>query len=265
MTARGFIFDLDGVIWHGDRPVGGAAAAISELRRRGLRVAFCTNNATLHRRDVAAKLARLGVPASEADVATGGSLAAAIAFERWGRGPVYTIGEQGLRQELEEAGLELTQDGCRARAVVLGLDRGFSFDMARDAHRAILAGAHFLATNPDVLLPETDGGSCPGAGGLIALLETSTGKRAECHGKPSPRLFEAVGRAWSVPAGDIVAVGDRIATDVVAANRYGCVSALVLTGVTSRAEAEAQSGERRPRIIVETLDELLESPLAAPS
>lgn len=258
MTKHGVIFDLDGVIWHGDRPVDGAADAIAALRRMGLRVAFCTNNATLHRRDVAAKLTRLGVSASESDVATSGSLAAALAAERWGEGPVYLIGEQGLRSELSEAGLREAEDGAAAKAVILGLDRDFTFAKAKAAHRAILGGAHFLATNPDVLLPETDGGSCPGAGGLIALLETSTGVRAECHGKPSPRLFEAVAHAWGVDAGGMVAVGDRIATDVVAANRFGCVSALVLTGVTTRAEAEAQSDERRPGVIVETLDRLVE-------
>lgn len=253
MLRCGFVFDLDGVIWQGDLPIPGAAEAILALRRRGTHTVFCTNNSTLHRRDVAGKLTRLGIPTAPEDVYSAASLAASLLREREGSPRVFVIGEAGLRSELAEAGLPLVEDHERARWVVLGLDRQVTFDRIRQAHRAIMGGAGFLATNPDDLLPETDGGSCPGAGGLTALLERSTGRQAECYGKPDPMLFRHIGRERGWEPGAMVAVGDRLDTDILAANRFGCLSVLVLTGVTSPEALAAAPADRAPAVVVESL------------
>jgi phosphoglycolate/pyridoxal phosphate phosphatase family enzyme len=253
MPRSAFVFDLDGVLWQGDIPIPGAPEAVAALRQRGIHVTFCTNNSTLHRLEVARKLARLGIPAGVEDVFSAGSFAATLLRERDGSPPVFLIGEEGLRSELTDEGIPLTEDWREARWVVLGLDRGIDFARIRSAHRALMAGAGFLATNPDDLLPETDGGSCPGAGALTALLERSSGRRAECHGKPDPALFAHIAERNGWSPSEMVAVGDRLDTDILAANRFGCLSALVLTGVTDRARAGAAEGQYAPNVVLEAL------------
>lgn len=255
MPRKGFVFDLDGVVWQGDAPITGAAEALTALRQRGVHLIFCTNNSTLHRRDVAAKLTRLVLPVEVGDVFTSGSLAARLLAEREGSPPTLVVGEAGFRAELVEAGVPITEDPNEARWLALGLDRTVDFARLRQAHRALVRGAGFLAANPDTLLPETDGGSCPGAGALTALLERSSGRVAECHGKPSPALLEEIARAHGWRREDMVAVGDRLDTDVLAARRFGCLAVLVLTGVCTRAEAEAASDDERPDIVREALAE----------
>lgn len=250
------IFDLDGVLWRGDVPIDGAAATVAELRRRGLRVGFCTNNSTRHRRDVAAKLRALGFPAEEHDVLTAGALAAEIVASRHPGAPAYVIGEAGLLDELVEAGVSVTGDYGRAGVVVVGWDRAISFEKLRAAHRAITGGAVFFATNRDPRFPEQDGGSAPGCGALTAALERSTGVTAECHGKPSPSLLASFARAWGVAPSEVHCVGDQLMTDIAAANRFGGTSVLVLTGVTTREAAEAAEGELRPDVILESVAEL---------
>ncbi len=253
MPRKGYVFDLDGVIWLGDSPVPGASRAVEALRARGFRTLFCTNNSTLHRRDVAAKLARVGIETPLEDVVSAGSMAATVLREREGAPPVFLIGEQGLRAELEEGGIPLTERPSEAAWVVVGLDRQITFERLRQAHRAIVGGARFLATNPDTLLPETDGGSCPGCGALTALLERSTGVRPLCYGKPDPSLFAHIARRHGWGAEEMAAVGDRLDTDILAANRFGCLSILVLTGCTSRAEALAAPRDVAPGVILDSL------------
>jgi HAD superfamily hydrolase (TIGR01450 family) len=256
MSPSSVIFDLDGVLWWGDQPMPDAAAVVARLRSGGFRVGFCTNNSTRHRRDVAAKLTRLGMPATPDDVLTAGALAAAIVSKRYPGRPVLCVGEDGLRSELAEVGVALAEDPGEATAVVLGLDRSVDFARLRDAHRAIVAGAAFIATNPDVTLPEDDGGSCPGCGALIAALERSTGVRAECLGKPEPTLFSHCASRWGVHPADVAIVGDRLDTDIVAANRFGGMGILALTGMTSLDAATASTGESRPCAIIESLADL---------
>jgi len=250
------IFDLDGVLWRGDAPIEGAAETVAELRRRGLRIGFCTNNSTRHRRDVAAKLRSVGFPANEEDVLTAGALAAEIVAARHPGVAAYVIGEAGLADELAEAGVPVTSDYGVAGVVVVGWDRAISFEKLRAAHRAIVGGAAFFATNPDPRFPEEDGGSAPGCGALTVALERSTGVTAECHGKPSPSLFLSFARAWGVEPADVHCVGDQLVTDIAAANRFGGTSVLVLTGVTTRGAAEAAVGESRPDVVLESVAEL---------
>lgn len=253
---RAAIFDLDGVLWRGDVPIEGAVATVGALRRLGISVGFCTNNSSRHRRQVAAKLRMLGFEAGERDVLTAGALTARLVASRYPSASTYVIGERGLLEELAEAGVSVTEDYRSAGVVVVGWDRAISWAKLRAAHRAIMAGAAFFATNPDPRYPEEDGGSAPGCGALAAALERSTGVTAECHGKPSPSLFESLARAWGVAASEVHCVGDQLVTDIAAANRFGGTSVLVLTGVTTREAAEAAEGELRPDVILDSVAEL---------
>ncbi len=258
MAVRGVIFDLDGVLWRGRSVIEGAPEAVDTLRRAGLRIGFCTNNSTKHRRDVAAKLTSLAIPAEPSEVLTAGALAAALLAQEWPGRPVLMIGEEGLRSELLEAGVVLTDDPALADVVAMGWDRNITFDKYRRAHRAIARGAHFLITNPDLTFPEEDGGFAPGCGGLSATLVASTGVRPECHGKPEPALFESLAATWGLGPSEVAAVGDRLDTDVGAARRFGCLSVLVLSGVTTPSDLEGLSLEVRPDVVLASVRELPE-------
>jgi 4-nitrophenyl phosphatase len=252
----GVIFDLDGVLWRGSLAIDGAADAVRRLREGGLWTGFCTNNSTKHRSAVAAQLEAIGIPAELDEVLTAGRLAASILAERRPGQPVLCVGEEGLVRELAEARVTLTDDPDAAAVVLMGWDRAINFDKYRRAHRAIVRGAHFMTTNPDLTFPEEDGGSAPGCGGLSAVLVASTGVRPECHGKPQPTLFEGFAEAWGLGAEGIAAVGDRLDTDIAAANAFGCLSVLTLTGVTTRDDAEAVEPPARPDEIIDSVADL---------
>ncbi|MGI6352675.1 MAG: HAD-IIA family hydrolase [Armatimonadota bacterium] len=256
MTVRGVIFDLDGVLWRGRLPIEGAAETLATLRREGFRVAFCTNNSTRHRSEVAEKLRSMGMPAEADEVFTAGALAASIIARDWQGRPVLMVGEAGLRRELTEAGVELTDDPDVAGLVVMGWDREISFDKYRRAHRAIEAGAHFLATNPDLTFPEADGGSAPGCGGLSAVLVASTGVQPECHGKPDPALFASIAAEWGLEPHQVGAVGDRLDTDLGAARRFGCLGILVLSGVTTQVDLDGLDAASKPDVVLASVVEL---------
>ena len=234
-----FLLDLDGVLYRGDEALPGAAGALAELRARGRRIAFLTNNSARTPEGVAEKLTSVGIPASPDEVVT----SALVTAERI-RGAVasaYVIGEAGLRAALAEAGIEvLGGEPERADAVVIGWDRSVDYDRLRVAAVLVGAGARLVATNTDASYPAPGGQEWPGAGAIVAAVETATGMRAESFGKPAPALFEAA--MERVATRRALVVGDRLETDVAGAVAAGLDAALVLTGaatIASLAEHDA--------------------------
>jgi glycerol 3-phosphatase-2 len=225
-----FILDLDGVVYRGDEPVPGAAEAITALRERGRRIVFLTNNSARTPEMVAEKLARLRISSDPEEVVTSAQAAATLVADTVGLpATAFVIGEEGVRRALTEAGLEVL-DGRpdRADVVVVGWDRGADYDKLRRAALLVQRGARLVATNADASYPAPGGELWPGAGALLASVETTTGARAEVAGKPHRPLFdEAVRRAKTSRA---LVVGDRIETDVEGAVRSGLDAALVLSG-----------------------------------
>jgi len=227
------VFDLDGVIYLGDQVIPAAPETLEGVRGLGVRVGFVTNNAVRPASAVADKLNRLGVKASAEEVLT-----SADAVVRLLGGPaglhdrhVLALGGPGLRGALEDAGARLLGPGDwrAAELVVAGLDPELSYDKVRAATLAIAAGARFVGSNADASLP-TPEGPWPGAGSVLALLETATGVRPAVAGKPEPALFEAA--AARLAAAPILMVGDRDDTDLAGAKALGWDVALVLTGAT---------------------------------
>ena len=242
-TLRGLLIDLDGVVYTGREPIAGAAAFLTEARTRGLRFLLVTNNSTTSPELVAERLKSMHVDIHPREVLTSAQAAAAYvrdhAPERGKR--VRIIGEAGLRQAAEEEGLSIVEDGeASSDWVIAGLDRGFTYDKLTGATRAIMAGARFVATNADALLPVEGGRVLPGAGTIIAAIQTATAVEPVVVGKPEPGLFEHGLRRLGGLSGDQVAmVGDRLDTDVVGGRRAGLRTILVLSGVTGAAEAAA--------------------------
>lgn len=224
------ILDLDGCVWIGGEAVAGSVEAIAALRAAGKAVAFATNNGWHATEDHVAKLWGLGVQASLADVVTvGGAMQHLLAETRSGR-PAFVIGTHAMRTHVAEAGLKVmngTDMAARAEVVVVSGTDDVTYADLRAATLAVGRGADLLATGRDPTLPMPEG-HWPGTGALLAAVETATGRRAEIVGKPSPRLFHtAVDRLGD---GRTLVVGDRLDSDIAAADAAGLDGALVLTG-----------------------------------
>ncbi|MGZ5318765.1 MAG: HAD-IIA family hydrolase [Actinomycetota bacterium] len=232
-----FLFDLDGVLYRGDEPVPGAPEVVAALRALGKGIAFVTNNSSRTPETVVARLRSVGIPADPGEVETSALTTAALLAER-GVPDAYVIGGEGVRRALAEAGISVLEgEPGTAGAVVVGFDPEVDYGTLRRASLLVQAGVPFIATNPDASFPAGNGERWPGAGALVAAVETTTGIRAEVIGKPNaPILRAALARAGG---GRPLMIGDRLDTDIAGAVTMGWPSFLVLTGISSRGDIPA--------------------------
>ena len=228
------LFDLDGVLYRGGHPIPHAAGSVARLRALGKRVAFVTNNSSRTPDAVAGRLRDVGVAASVEEVETS-ALATADLLAARSIARAFVVGGDGLRTALRDAGVGVVDAAGTPDAVVVGFDPEVTYERLRDASVLVAGGALFIGSNPDASFPAADGRNWPGAGALIAAIETTTGARAEIVGKPHPPLLRAA--AERVGGARPLVVGDRIDTDIEGATALGWDSALVLTGVSTREEA----------------------------
>jgi 4-nitrophenyl phosphatase len=223
----GWVFDLDGVIWLGDEPIAGARDAVATLRAGGAEVLFVTNMSALPVGEVEAKLARHGIDGTGRVVTS--AIAAASLLEPGTRAVVCA--GPGVREALEARGVTVVAGGP-ADAVVVGYHRDFDYERMTVAARAVWGGARLIGTNDDATYPTPDG-LVPGGGAILASIATATGVTPEVAGKPHAAICDLVRRRLG-PTG--VMVGDRPDTDGGFARALGYRFALVLTGVTTRAD-----------------------------
>jgi len=232
-----FLFDLDGVLYRGDEAVPGAPETVAALRELGKGIAFVTNNSSKTPEAVAARLIGVGIRAVPGEVETSALTTAALLEER-GVSDAYVIGGEGIRRALSDAGIVvLDDDPTTAGAVVVGFDPEVDYAKLRRASLLVQAGVPFIATNPDASFPAASGERWPGAGALVAAVETTAGVRAEVVGKPNaPILRAALARAGG---GRPLMVGDRLDTDIAGAVTMGWPSFLVLTGISTREDVRS--------------------------
>jgi 4-nitrophenyl phosphatase len=237
LDVRGLLIDLDGVVYTGSQAIPGAPEFVGQARRRGLAFLLVTNNSTTSPEQVAERLAGMGVQVEPAEILT--SAQAAMAYvrahseDRTRR--VLVVGEAGLTSAAEGEGLELARDGAEADWVVAGLDRSFDYQKLARATRAIRAGARFVASNADALLPIEGGDVLPGAGSIVAAIRAATGVEPVVVGKPEPAMFEAgLLKLGGLQPGQVAMVGDRLDTDIAGGHAAGLRTILVLSGVTTR-------------------------------
>ncbi len=250
----GYIIDLDGTIYLGDRVVRGATGALAELRARGRKVVFLSNKPLESRSTYAEKLSRMGIPASESDVLSSSFVLARHMAKVAPRAWVFAVGEPPLLEELERAGLRITEDPSRIEHVIAAFDRTFDYRKLNLAFQALRRGAGFWATNPDRTCP-VDGGEIPDAAGVIAALEATTGRSVErVAGKPSSLMAETALSVLGLTSGSCAMVGDRLETDIRMANQACLISILVLSGVTRREDLPTASD--RPDHVLESIAEL---------
>ena len=247
------LFDLDGVLYRGDEPVPAAPPTLARLREGGIRLVFLTNNSARTPEQVAEKLRAIGIEADPAEVVTSALATAELLAERGG-GRAFVIGQDGVREALAGAGIEVIDgDPETADLVVVGFDGGATYAKFKTACLLVQRGAKLVATNGDASYPAADG-LWPGAGALLSVITTTTGAEPEIVGKPYAPLFEAGLRRGG--GGRPLVIGDRLDTDIEGASRLGWDTMLVLTGVSGRADVEATG--IRPTLIADDVAALLE-------
>jgi HAD superfamily hydrolase (TIGR01450 family) len=235
------LLDLDGCVWIEDTCIPGSPEALAELRAAGKTIAFVTNDGLRSPEEYVRKLWSLGLRASLEEIVTVG---AAIQYALAGRLPgatAYVIGSAAIFRHVSESGYRIVNGTDRATiadvVVVAGHD-DFNFAELRDATQAVLAGAEILAACRDRTFPAADG-QWPGTGAIVAALEYATERTARVVGKPDPLIFTtALDR---LGPGRALMIGDRLDSDLAGAAAAGIDGAIVLSGVTSRAQAQAAS------------------------
>ena len=251
------LLDLDGVVYRGADPVPGAAAAVAAARAAGMRVVLVTNNASRTPAAVVAHLASVGVVAEEAEVVTAAQATATLLTTVVPAGArVLVTGGEGLRVAVAEAGFVVVDSADAAPAAVAqGYAPTIAYADLAETALALRAGAAWVASNLDATIP-TPRGELPGNGSLVAAVAHATGRCPDAvAGKPERALHdEAVRR---VGARRPLVVGDRLDTDIEGANRVGCDSLLVLTGVATEADLLTAPPERRPTYVGLDLSALL--------
>lgn len=264
---RAFVFDMDGVMYRGGELIDGAAEAVATVRGLGLPLFFVTNNSRETPVELAAKLQQMGVDAGPEEIVS----AVVATVEYLGQlepnpESVLVLGGVGLATQIGAAGFPLANfdDDEPVDAVVAGCDFGLTYErLSRATRGLVMHDAAFIAVNQDSLLPMSNG-PMPGAGAIVGALTAATGIDPVVVGKPSPHLFNLAAERSGAPPEDLVILGDLLDADIAGANAIGATGVLVLTGSTSRRQAEAAEGKLRPDLVIDNLYQLPYDLLLAP-
>jgi 4-nitrophenyl phosphatase len=248
-----FIFDMDGVLWRGMEPMDKLADLFALLRARGLGHVMATNNASKTPAQYVEKLAKLGVPVEAWQILSSAETTASYLAQNYPEGThVYVVGGDGLHLGIRAKGLNVINRQGQfngiiqpsdikaqlhsADIVVVGFTPNATYADLAAATYYVNNGARFVGSNPDVTFP-SEIGRLPGAGALIAVVEIATGVKPTIIGKPERYIFdEAIRRLHADPASTLM-VGDRLNTDIVGAHNAGLSTLLVLSGISTSAEA----------------------------
>jgi 4-nitrophenyl phosphatase len=262
---RGVLFDMDGVIYVGTRPLAGVQQALDYLAATGRQFLFVTNNASKTPEQFVERLAEMDIQIRPEQVlgsaeATACWLAEQVTHHGWPRGPVIVMGQDGLKVALQKNGFELTTDPHAATYAVAGINFKLTYEELANVCLAIRNGARYIGTNSDVTYP-SERGPLPGAGSILALITTASGQQPLVIGKPNRGMYEQAMQRLNLTAGETLMVGDRYDTDISGAIPLGLWTAGVLTGISTRDEFEQASPP--PDLIANDLPDLIAQLLLA--
>ena len=248
-----WLMDMDGVLIREQTVVPGADRFIARLRELDRPFLVLTNNSMYTQRDLAARLMAIGLEVPEQQIWTSAMATARFLEDQRPHGSAFVVGETGLTTALHANGYTLSDRS--PDYVVLGETRTYSFEHISRAIRLIASGARFIATNPDPIGPTPDG-PLPATGSVAALISRATGVEPYFVGKPNPLMMRSALNAIDAHSESSAMVGDRMDTDIVSGLEAGMHTVLVLTGITSRDEAERFP--YRPSRIVDSIADLVD-------
>lgn len=245
------VIDMDGVLYMGDSPMARLVEFIEFLRHEGIGFTLATNNSGSTPAQYAAKLARMEVDVSPDEILTSGTATAQWLAQHYPQETrVHVFGEDSLREAMTEAGFVLADKDVEV--VAASIDWGVTYEKIKRAVLLIRQGARFVATNLDPTRPIEEG-LVPGTGAILAAIEVGSGVKPKVVGKPEPIMFELAMKRMGAEPATTATLGDRIDTDIEGGARAGCSTILVLSGSTTREEAEAYG----PDFLFEDIGELL--------
>ncbi len=231
-SVQGFLLDMDGTFYLGDRLLEGALDFIDVLRRQGKKFLFLTNNSSKHRSQYAAKITRLGLPITEEAVLTSGEATALYLRNKHPGADLFLVGTPPLEDEFRQHGFNLVQQD--PQFVVLGFDTTLTYQKLWALCDFVRAGVPYIATHPDFNCP-TETGFMPDVGAMIAFVNASTGRLPDLVvGKPNRLIVDAAALKMDLPVEQLAMVGDRLYTDIALGQTSGITTILVLSGETKR-------------------------------
>ena len=228
---KGFICDMDGVIYHGNKVLPGVTEFLRWLQEENKEYLFLTNNSGYTPRELQQKLARMGLDVPQERFYTSALATAAFLKDQSPGCTVYAIGEAGLFNALYDAGI--TMNDVNPDYVVIGESKSYTLDTLTKATNLVRNGARLIGANSDLSGP-IENGIAPACGALVSPIELATGRRAYFCGKPNPLMMRTGLRLLNCHSAEAVMVGDRMDTDVISGLESGMSTVLVLSGVTSR-------------------------------
>ena len=251
-SLRHLIIDMDGVLYRGTEMIPGTPEFLGFLRQVGIGFVLATNNATRTPEQFVAKLAGMGVEVEAGEILTSSQATASYLAGIAPPGTrVFVVGMDGLRAALQQAGFALVEQD--PEYVVAGMDFDICYERLAQATLHIRAGAGCVGTHPDRTFP-SERGIVPGAGALLALLETATGVKPRIIGKPETTMMEQAMLRLGARRETTAALGDRLETDILAGQRAHICTLLVLSGVTDRALLAAS--DLQPDLVFEDVADL---------
>lgn len=257
---HGFLIDMDGVIYRGREPIPGADRFVERLRALEIPFLFLTNNSQRTRRDVVARLDRMGIAVEEHHVFTCSMATARFLAQQKPGGAAFVIGEGGLLNALHTNGYAIVDQN--PDFVVIGEGRTLTMEMVDQAVQMVLGGAKLIATNLDPNCPAANGLRA-GCGAIVAMLEAATGKRAFSVGKPSPVMFRAARKELGLTTAETTIVGDTMETDILGGVQLGYRAVLVLSGGTRREDLANYAYS--PNAIVDSIADLFDDEFLRPN
>ncbi len=252
---RGFLIDMDGVIYRGTENIPGAVEFVNYLIEKNIPFSFLTNNSQRTRRDIVAKLQPLGFNVQEKHIYTSANATAYYLDKQKPGGTAYVIGEGGLLTALNEIGYAVVEKD--PDFVVIGEGRTLSFESLEKAVSLVSKGAKLIGTNTDPNCPTQNGDIRPGCGAILKLVEEASGKEGLCVGKPNPVIFRAARKELDLRTAETVMIGDTMETDILGGVQLGYQTILVLTGGTKKEDIE--SFPYSPSLVVNSIKDLIGS------
>ena len=221
---RAAILDLDGTVYEGSRLIDGADAAIESMRRKGLKVIFCTNNSSRPASSIVSKLNSMGIPCNEDDVVSSGSLAVDYALAN--PEGIYFCGSDAMREEFRKKNIRFcAPDECRT--LIIGMDMKYDYERMTLGARAALKAEKIIICNKDRLYPTEDGLN-PGCGAMVASILSVTQRKEDLIlGKPETTMMEFISGRFKFRPEEMMVIGDTETSDVEMAKRFGSPSLLI--------------------------------------
>ena len=254
---KGLILDMDGVLWKDNKPIGDLPYVFKGISDLGLKVVFATNNATKSIEEYQQKIASFGVQVEPEQIITSAMAAAKYLQQHYPtNSKVYVVGSASLKDIIRKHGFQVCDDAERdsAQVVLVAMDTNLTYEKISNAATQIRQGADFIATNMDATFP-TPQGLFPGAGACVAAIATAAEMQPLLIGKPQTPMYELAFQTLGFAPLEIMAIGDRLETDIAGAQKAGCLAGLVLSGVTD--ESKARSWQPQPDLIAKDLTELV--------